>query len=71
MVTAVAASSTYNGSDNKDNTDAKNKKNRCARCHKKDGLTIFECRCGGLFRAIGRYSDKNDCGLIYQENGSQ
>lgn len=31
----------------------------------------FECRCGGLFCAIHRYSDKHDCSFNYREMGAQ
>lgn len=51
--------------------DAKKKKNRCAVCRKKVGLTGFECRCGGLFCAVHRYSDKHDCTFDYREHGAQ
>lgn len=51
--------------------DSKKKKNRCAVCRKKVGLTGFECRCGGLFCAVHRYSDKHDCKFDYREMGAQ
>ncbi|XP_065170818.1 AN1-type zinc finger protein 6 [Atheta coriaria] len=60
----------HDGSD-KDDKDAKKKKNRCAVCRKKVGLTGFECRCGGLFCAAHRYSDKHDCSFNYREMGAQ
>lgn len=50
--------------------DAKKKKNRCVTCRKKVGLTGFECRCGGLFCAIHRYSDKHECSFDYREHGA-
>lgn len=50
--------------------DAKKKKNRCVTCRKKVGLTGFECRCGGLFCAIHRYSDKHECTFDYREHGA-
>ncbi|XP_072400243.1 AN1-type zinc finger protein 6-like [Diabrotica undecimpunctata] len=60
------------GSEDKDgDKDVKKKKNRCATCRKKVGLTGFECRCGGLFCAIHRYSDKHDCSFNYREMGAQ
>uniref|UniRef100_T1E2B4 Putative zinc finger protein n=1 Tax=Psorophora albipes TaxID=869069 RepID=T1E2B4_9DIPT len=59
------------GSDDKDSDkDGKKKKNRCATCRKKVGLTGFECRCGGLFCAIHRYSDKHECSFDYRELGA-
>uniref|UniRef100_A0A1B6FIY1 AN1-type domain-containing protein n=1 Tax=Cuerna arida TaxID=1464854 RepID=A0A1B6FIY1_9HEMI len=59
------------GQDNKDDKDSKKKKNRCAMCRKKVGLTGFECRCGGLYCAVHRYSDKHDCSFDYRELGAQ
>lgn len=70
--TDVADSATPGGADDKDSDkDAKKKKNRCATCRKKVGLTGFECRCGGLFCAVHRYSDKHDCSFNYREMGAQ
>ncbi|CAG9865338.1 unnamed protein product [Phyllotreta striolata] len=71
---AAAAVSNSEGDasgDDKDDKDVKKKKNRCATCRKKVGLTGFECRCGGLFCAIHRYSDKHDCSFNYREMGAQ
>ncbi|XP_055546682.1 AN1-type zinc finger protein 5-like [Wyeomyia smithii] len=56
--------------DTDDETDSKKKKNRCMTCRKKVGLTGFDCRCGGLFCAIHRYSDKHDCTFDYREFGA-
>jgi len=53
-----------------DEKDSKKKKNRCGMCRKKVGLTGFECRCGGLFCAIHRYSDKHECSFDYREHGA-
>ncbi|XP_034945088.1 AN1-type zinc finger protein 6 [Chelonus insularis] len=49
----------------------KKKKNRCVICRKKVGLTGFECRCGGLFCSVHRYSDKHDCKFDYREMGAR
>ena len=49
--------------------DSKKKRNRCEMCKKKVGLTGFDCRCGGLFCAEHRYSDKHDCQFDYKEFG--
>ncbi|KAI5646866.1 AN1-like zinc finger domain-containing protein [Phthorimaea operculella] len=57
--------------DDKDPSKDKKKKNRCNVCKKKVGLTGFECRCGGLFCAVHRYSDKHDCSFDYRELGAQ
>jgi len=47
----------------------KPKKAKCGVCKKKLGLTGFECRCGKLFCATHRYSDKHDCGFDYEKLG--
>ncbi|XP_069357520.1 AN1-type zinc finger protein 6 isoform X2 [Maniola hyperantus] len=60
-----------NDADDKDPSKDKKKKNRCAVCRKKVGLTGFECRCGGLFCAVHRYSDKHECSFDYRELGAQ
>ncbi|GMH12958.1 hypothetical protein Nepgr_014799 [Nepenthes gracilis] len=40
--------------------------NRCSTCKKRVGLTGFYCRCGELFCAVHRYSDKHNCPFDYQ-----
>lgn len=40
--------------------------NRCATCRKKVGLTGFNCRCGNMYCAVHRYSDKHDCQFDYR-----
>ncbi|GLT82206.1 hypothetical protein SLE2022_006110 [Rubroshorea leprosula] len=40
--------------------------NRCTTCKKRVGLTGFKCRCGELFCASHRYSDKHDCPFDYR-----
>ncbi|TMW46604.1 hypothetical protein DOY81_008321 [Sarcophaga bullata] len=65
--TAGPSTSTQPAEDDKDkedDKDSKKKKNRCAECRKKVGLTGFLCRCGGLYCAVHRYSDKHNCTLI-------
>jgi hypothetical protein len=57
--------------DTKTDKDALKKKNRCGLCRKKVGLTGFDCRCGGLYCAVHRYSDKHDCTFDYRELGVQ
>lgn len=47
------------------------KKNRCHTCKKKVGLTGFECRCGGLYCGLHRYSDKHECTFDYKELAQQ
>ncbi|XP_016421706.1 AN1-type zinc finger protein 5-like isoform X2 [Sinocyclocheilus rhinocerous] len=53
-------------SDGDQTPDKNKKKNRCFACRKKVGLTGFDCRCGNLFCAIHRYSDKHDCPYDYR-----
>lgn len=66
-----AASVDLDGDDKDDGKDGKKKKNRCVSCRKKVGLTGFQCRCGGLFCAVHRYSDKHECTFDYREMGAQ
>jgi len=47
------------------------KRNRCYSCRKKVGLTGFECRCGGLFCGLHRYSDKHNCTFDYKADGRE
>jgi len=47
------------------------KRNRCYSCKKKVGLTGFECRCGGLFCGLHRYSDKHNCSYDYKADGRE
>ncbi|XP_061096031.1 AN1-type zinc finger protein 5 isoform X1 [Conger conger] len=53
-------------SDGEQTPDKSKKKNRCFTCRKKVGLTGFDCRCGNLFCAVHRYSDKHDCPYDYR-----
>ena len=39
--------------------------NRCSSCRKRVGLTGFNCRCGNIFCAVHRYSDKHACPSDY------
>ncbi|CAI9100072.1 OLC1v1036997C1 [Oldenlandia corymbosa var. corymbosa] len=43
--------------------------NRCNTCRKRVGLTGFNCRCGNLFCAVHRYSDKHECPFDYRTAG--
>ena len=56
------------GSASEENGDAKPKDGpkRCSNCNKRVGLTGFNCRCGNLFCAVHRYSDKHDCQFDYR-----
>ncbi|KAM3288559.1 hypothetical protein P3S67_021989 [Capsicum chacoense] len=40
---------------------------KCTACRKRVGLTGFSCKCGDLFCAIHRYSDKHNC--PFEEGG--
>ncbi|KAD5802805.1 hypothetical protein R6Q59_023786 [Mikania micrantha] len=45
--------------------------NRCSGCRKRVGFTGFRCRCGDLFCAEHRYSDRHDCTYDYKTAGRQ
>ncbi|XP_019253029.1 PREDICTED: zinc finger A20 and AN1 domain-containing stress-associated protein 8-like [Nicotiana attenuata] len=42
---------------------------KCKACRKRVGLTGFSCKCGNLFCAVDRYSDKHDCPFDYRNAG--
>ncbi|KAK4476389.1 hypothetical protein RD792_015540 [Penstemon davidsonii] len=44
---------------------------RCGTCKKRVGLTGFNCRCGSMFCAVHRYSDKHDCSFDYRAAGQE
>lgn len=44
---------------------------RCGTCRKRVSLTGFNCRCGSIFCAVHRYSDKHDCTFDYQIAGQE
>lgn len=50
-------------------TKVKDGPNRCNTCRKRVGLTGFTCRCGNLFCAMHRYSDKHNCPFDYRTAG--
>lgn len=66
---AASDISTIDGAE--EDKDKSKKKNRCGICRKKVGLTGFECRCGGLYCGIHRYSDKHNCSFDYRQLGAQ
>ncbi|KAJ1388638.1 Zinc finger, AN1-type [Sesbania bispinosa] len=52
-------------------SEAKRAVNRCSGCRKRVGLTGFRCRCGDLFCAEHRYSDRHDCTYDYKSAGRE
>ncbi|ESO10341.1 hypothetical protein HELRODRAFT_186276 [Helobdella robusta] len=46
---------------------SKTKRNKCHVCKKRVGLTGFDCRCGGVFCGLHRYSDTHGCTFDYKE----
>ncbi|XP_062115323.1 zinc finger A20 and AN1 domain-containing stress-associated protein 8-like [Humulus lupulus] len=50
----------------KDEENARGSPNRCSTCRKRIGLTGFSCRCGNLFCAAHRYSNKHNCAYDYR-----
>ncbi|XP_010534277.1 PREDICTED: zinc finger A20 and AN1 domain-containing stress-associated protein 5-like [Tarenaya hassleriana] len=54
-----------------DGTEEKKIVNRCSGCRRKVGLTGFRCRCGELFCAEHRYSDRHDCSYDYKAAGRE
>ncbi|XAR54342.1 hypothetical protein NMG60_11029421 [Bertholletia excelsa] len=50
---------------------ARREVNRCSGCRRKVGLTGFRCRCGDLFCAEHRYSDRHDCSYDYKAAGRE
>jgi predicted nucleic acid binding AN1-type Zn finger protein len=67
----ISADSTGAVDDTKGSDKGKKKNNRCAVCRKKVGLTGIECRCGGLFCGVHRYSDRHNCTFDYHEMAVQ
>ncbi|XP_047230552.1 AN1-type zinc finger protein 5 isoform X5 [Girardinichthys multiradiatus] len=65
-ITEPVGDGAHASSDGDQTPDKNKKKNRCFSCRKKVGLTGFDCRCGNLFCAIHRYSDKHDCPYDYR-----
>jgi len=70
-VSAEAAAASAENNDNDEKEKKPPKKNRCHTCKKKVGLTGFECRCGGLYCGLHRYSDKHECTFDYKELAQQ
>ncbi|KAG6575680.1 Zinc finger A20 and AN1 domain-containing stress-associated protein 5, partial [Cucurbita argyrosperma subsp. sororia] len=55
----------------KPDESVKREVNRCSGCRKRVGLTGFRCRCGDLFCAEHRYSDRHDCSFDYKAAGRE
>ncbi|KAF8398433.1 hypothetical protein HHK36_017360 [Tetracentron sinense] len=66
IVTQASCASALSESDE---AKVKEGPNRCNSCRKRVGLTGFNCRCGDLFCAVHRYSDKHDCPFDYRTAG--
>lgn len=70
--TEISPRKTSHPEDSEEPVPAKKpKKNKCQTCKKKVGLTGFDCRCGGLFCSIHRYSDKHECSFDYKAMGEK
>ncbi|KAL9248388.1 hypothetical protein vseg_021714 [Gypsophila vaccaria] len=61
--------SIQSGSGGSSDTKPKQGPSRCTCCRKRVGLTGFSCRCGNVFCATHRYSDKHDCPFDYRTAG--
>lgn len=68
MEVKVISTEASNGSSSTQIIDSKVKEgpSRCTTCRKRIGLTGFNCKCGNLFCAVHRYSDKHDCPFDYR-----
>lgn len=53
-------------SDENSGAKPKDRPRRCNSCNKRVGLMGFDCRCGNIFCAIHRYSDKHNCPFDYR-----
>lgn len=64
---SLSVPDTASGGEEKPADAPRPKKNRCYQCRKKVGLTAgFDCRCGNMFCALHRYSDKHNCPYDYK-----
>ncbi|KAK7846954.1 zinc finger a20 and an1 domain-containing stress-associated protein 5 [Quercus suber] len=52
-------------------SEVKREVNRCFGCRRKVGLTGFRCRCGELFCAEHRYTDRHVCSYDYKAAGRE
>ncbi|KAK7261555.1 hypothetical protein RIF29_27869 [Crotalaria pallida] len=67
--TISAQPSLSSGSEDSGEAKPKEGPKRCSSCNKRVGLTGFNCRCGDLFCAVHRYSDKHNCPFDYRTAG--
>jgi predicted nucleic acid binding AN1-type Zn finger protein len=51
------------------NKSPKKRKNRCNMCRKKLGLVPFDCKCGGSFCTVHRYTDEHKCTYNWKQEG--
>ncbi|PIM99317.1 putative Zn-finger protein [Handroanthus impetiginosus] len=69
MLASTQTSSTSPAGDRSE--EVKEGPKRCGACRKRVGLTGFNCRCGSMFCAAHRYSDKHDCPFDYRTAGQE
>lgn len=67
---SASAPALASGSNN-DPAQPRAPRTRCEKCNKKVGFTGFECRCGGMFCGIHRYSDMHECTFDYKTLGAE
>ncbi|XP_068928230.1 AN1-type zinc finger protein 5-like isoform X4 [Petaurus breviceps papuanus] len=68
---SLVQTSQSSSEEEKSSEKPKPKKNRCFACRKKVGLTGFDCRCGNLFCAMHRYSEKHSCPFDYKAEAAE
>lgn len=66
MIAPTLASCDSSSSNQNSEVKLKVGPNRCNSCRKRVGLTGFSCRCGNLYCADHRYSDKHECSFDYR-----
>ncbi|CDW54601.1 AN1 type zinc finger protein 5 [Trichuris trichiura] len=71
VVSSSSSSLSSNASADPDPGRSAKKPNRCGKCRKRVGLTGMECRCGGIFCALHRYSDTHECNYDYRAAGAE
>uniref|UniRef100_A0A5S6Q9A2 AN1-type domain-containing protein n=1 Tax=Trichuris muris TaxID=70415 RepID=A0A5S6Q9A2_TRIMR len=71
VLSSSSSSLSSNASGDPDPGRSPKKPNRCAKCRKRVGLTGMECRCGGIFCALHRYSDTHECNFDYRAAGAE